>query len=82
MREALDQLENYVDWSASFMKPNEYEPAEIALAKVSAFVRFVSESESVRILRSEEYTDYVTAALIEWRSDYSDPKKPTLRPVP
>ena len=78
----LNQLDNYVGWSAHFMKPEESEPAEIALAKVDAFVRFVTESETARVLCSEEYSKYVAASLGELQGIAPAPEDPQLRLVP
>lgn len=66
----LDRLDDYIDWSAHFMKSEEFEPAEIALANLASFVRQVSKAETERILNSEEFAMCVVAELHDqWGED-------------
>jgi len=82
IKDVLDQLDIYISWSTHFMNPEEYEPAETAFAKAEAFIRFVSDAETARILSSKEYSDFVTAALVEMRGVITAPENQQLRLVP
>ena len=61
----LNRLEDYIDWSTDFIRPAEYEAAEIALANLISFVCCVSKPETQRILKSNEYAEHVDGLLYD-----------------
>ena len=75
----LDQLEDYVKWSSEFMKVEEFEPAEEAMAKMIAFIRRVPKAETLCILESTEYALDVSAILYKYWGVDIDLRRSTSR---
>lgn len=59
----LEDLENFIDWTASFMLPDESESADISIAKLKAFIHLLPEEQVKNALRCDMYDDLVLSIL-------------------